>query len=210
MARGRRPGDADTREQIAEAARLRFAELGFDRTTLRSVATDAGVDPALISHYFGSKAELFATVVDLPVDPSVVIPRIVAGDPGTAGERLAVFALDLLTDEAKRTRIVSIVRSVTSAPESAAIIRERLTAELLAPLARAIGADHPEYRGSLLMSQIVGLTLARAIVRIEPLASADPRSVAASVAPALQHYLTGPVRPPDDAGAPGSQDGSPP
>lgn len=196
MARGRRPGDSDTREQIADAARLRFAELGYDRTTMRLVATDAGVDQALVSHYFGSKVQLFAAVVTLPIDPSAVIPGVIAGDSSTAGTRLATFALDLLTDEAKRDRLISIVRAATAEPEATAIIRERLTSELLTPLAREIGSDQPEYRGSLLMSQIVGMTLARAIVKIEPLASADSSRAAADIAPALQHYLTGPLSSP--------------
>lgn len=193
MARGRRPGDGNTREAIATSARRLFAELGYDRTTLRRIATDADVDVALLSHYYGSKVQLFAAVVDLPIDPATAIPRIIAGDPATAGTRLAAFALDLQTDDAKRHRVVSIVRAATAEPEATRIMRERLTSELLTPLATAIGSDRPAYRGSLLMSQIVGLTLARAIVQIEPLASTPPAQIVASIAPALQHYLTGPL-----------------
>ena len=86
---GRRPGDSGTREAIRAAARAQFAEQGFDRTSMRSVALQAGVDPTLVSHFFGSKQKLFAEVMQLPFDPSAVIPRILAGDPAASGARIS-------------------------------------------------------------------------------------------------------------------------
>ena len=93
---GRRPGDSGTRDAIRAAARAQFAEQGYDRTSMRSVALQAGVDPTLVSHFFGSKQQLFAEVMQLPFDPSAVLPRIVAGDPATIGTRLATFVVTVL------------------------------------------------------------------------------------------------------------------
>ena len=95
---GRRPGDSGTRDAIRAAARAQFAEQGYDRTSMRSVALQAGVDPTLVSHFFGSKQKLFAEVMQLPFDPAAVIPRIVAGDPAGIGTRLAGFVVSVLAD----------------------------------------------------------------------------------------------------------------
>src|SRR5256714_15669521 len=79
---GRRPGNQDTREAIVEAARKAFAERGYDRASIRAIATSAGVDPALVHHYFGTKDELFLATVNAPIDPATILPAVLAGDPG--------------------------------------------------------------------------------------------------------------------------------
>src|SRR3954471_3796844 len=94
--RGRRPGASGTREAIAEAARRCFGEAGYDRASIRAVAEAAGVDPALVMHYFGSKQELFVSVMALPFEPADVLPALARGD--RAGERLARFIVDTLED----------------------------------------------------------------------------------------------------------------
>lgn len=187
--RGRRPGTSQTRSAIEQAARRQFAELGYDRTSMRQVAIEAGVDPALVSHYFGSKHELFAVVAELPFEPRQVLPTLIAGDRANAGLRLATFALNVLESEEGQRRITSIVRAATAEPDAARMIRELLTREVLVPLAEQIGSERARYRGSLLMSQFVGLVMARYIVRIEPLASMDAEQLARDLAPVLQHYL---------------------
>src|SRR5256885_622978 len=86
MARtGRRPGNQDTREAIVEAARKAFAERGYDRASIRAIATSAGVDPALVHHYFGTKDELFLATVNAPIDPATILPAepVVAAIPPT-------------------------------------------------------------------------------------------------------------------------------
>src|SRR6266545_3836915 len=89
MARtGRRPGNQDTREAILAAARATFADRGYDRASIRAIATSAGVDPALVHHYFGTKEELFLATVNAPIDPREVIPEILAGSRDEIGERL--------------------------------------------------------------------------------------------------------------------------
>lgn len=188
---GRRPGDSGTREAILKAARRQFSEIGYDRTSMRQVAIEAGVDPTLVSHFHGSKQQLFLAVVELPFQPAEVLPDLMAGDPQETGTRLARFVLSVLESEQGRSRVVGLIRAATSEPEAARLIRELITRELLTPLAEGIGSDDAAYRASLLASQIVGLTLARYVVAVEPLASRDPADVADAIAPTLQHYLDG-------------------
>ncbi len=190
---GRRAGQSGTREAIATAARQQFAARGYDRTSVRSIAQEAGVDPALVSHFHGSKVDLFLAVTELPFEPAEVLPRILAGDPDEIGTRLAEFIVEALEAPEGRGRILALVRAATSEPEAARAIRELLTAKVLQPLAEAIGAGDAQYRAGLVMSQVVGLTMARYVVGIEPLASRDPHSVVRSVAPTLQRYLAGPL-----------------
>lgn len=188
---GRRPGASTTRPAILDAARRLFAEQGYDRTTLRQVAAEAGVDPTLISHWFGSKQQLFVAVVELPFDPAEVIPRLTAGPPEQLGQRVAEFVLSVLESETGRSRMLGLIRAAAAEPEAARMVRDRLTRDLLTRLAAGLGADRPQYRASLAASQVVGLAMARHVVGIEPLASQDRASLAAAVAPTLQRYLTG-------------------
>ena len=194
---GRRQGQSGTREAILAAARRQFAEQGYDRTSVRGIAQEAGVDPALVTHFHKSKQQLFLAVVELPFEPAEVLPPILSGDPDTVGLRLATFVVGVLESPDGRGRILSLVRAATSEPEAARAIRDLLHARILHPVADAIGAGDAEYRAGLVMSQVVGLTLARYIVQIEPLASMEPTVVVAAVAPTLQRYLTGPLGPPD-------------
>ncbi|MFV0493729.1 TetR family transcriptional regulator [Mycobacterium sp.] len=188
---GRRPGPNTTRELIADTARKRFAELGYDRTSMRQVAIEAQVDPALVSHYFGSKLDLFLAVVELPVDPAVLIDHVVDGTQDDAGVRLATLILDVLDDEVRRRPMVGLMRAATAEPEAARLVRDFLTRNLLVPIARRLEAENPEYRAGLVMSQIAGMTLARYIVGIEPLASHPRQRVAADLGATLQRYLLG-------------------
>lgn len=188
---GRRPGARKTRDAISEAARSRFADVGYDRTTIRAIAADAGVDPALVLHFFGSKQGLFVSVMRLPQDPEVVFARVFEGDRSEAGLRLARFAVSLLEDPVARSVLTGIVRAAASEPEAARMVRELVSEQLLGPLARSLGMPDPELRASLVGSQMVGLVMARHVVGIEPLASFEAEELAAAIAPNLQRYLTG-------------------
>lgn len=190
---GRRPGDSGTRDAIAEAARRQFAARGYDRTSLRSVAAEAGVDPALVTHFYGSKQQLFVTVAELPFQPADVLGPLVGGDPQGAGLALARFFVGVLESPEGRRRVTGLVRAAASEPEAARLVRERIAAELLTPIAERVSADQPELRASFMASQTVGLVMARYIVAVEPLASADPDVVIRAIAPVLQRYLTDPL-----------------
>lgn len=190
---GRRPGDSGTRDAIRAAARMQFAEQGYDRTSMRSVALQAGVDPTLVSHFFGSKQKLFAEVTQLPFDPPAVIPRIVEGDPAGIGTRLATFVLAILESPEGHARLTGLVRAAASEDAAAEVVRARVSREILAPLAARLGSDRPELRGSLAASQVVGMVMARHVVKVEPLASLPAEHVVAVIGPTLQRYLTEPL-----------------
>jgi AcrR family transcriptional regulator len=192
---GRRPGPNTTRALIEDSARKLFAELGYERTSLRQVALQAGVDPGLVSHYFGKKRDLFLAVVELPFDPAVVIDMVISGDNDTAGLRLAMVVLDLLDDEIRRQPMMGMIRAATAEPEAARLVREFLTRNIIAPIARRLGSEDADYRAGLVMSQIAGIALARYIVGIEPLASHPRERVAADLGITLQRYLLGGLTP---------------
>jgi AcrR family transcriptional regulator len=195
MTRGRRPGPSGTREAIVVAARRQFAERGYDRTSLRSIAAEAGVDPALVSHFFGSKQLLFVGVVEFPFDPAEVLPRVLGGDPETVGIRLAELIVGMLETPEARARITGVVRAAASEPEAARMVRELLMREVWAPAAALLGVDDAELRMNLVGSQIVGLVMARYIVGAEPLASLPPDELVGAIGPTLQRYLTAPLAP---------------
>ena len=190
---GRRPGDSGTRELIAAAARRQFAEQGFDRTSLRSVAVEAGVDPSLVSHFYGTKQQLFVAVLELPFEPADVLPGLVEGDRGEIGLRLARFLLGVLESDEGRRRMTGIVRSAASEPEAARLVRELISTRLLAPMAQGLGVEDALVRASFCGVQVVGLVMARYVVAVEPLASLAPEQVVAIIAPNLQRLLTEPL-----------------
>jgi AcrR family transcriptional regulator len=189
--RGRRPGPSGTREAIADAARRQFSRLGYSGASLRSIAAEARVDPALIAHFYGSKQRLFVEVVGLPVDPDFLVAQIVNGPRRAIGDRLARTVLGLLEDPETRERITGLVRAAATEPAAAVMVRDLITSQLLGPIARGLGVDCARLRANLAGSQVVGLVMARYVVGVEPLASASAEEVRAAVAPTFQRYLTG-------------------
>ena len=196
---GRRPGDPGTRQRIVDAARRSFAEQGFDRTSIRGVAAEAGVDPALVHHYFGTKQQLFLEAVDFPVDAVRTLDRLVAGDPERVGERLVRFALGLWGDPQILPRFLGVLRSAVTDPDAARLLGTLFTRQGPVQLVRALGSDQPELRAELVGTQLVGLAIARHVLRLEPLASADHDTIVAAVGPTMQRYLAG------DLGTPWSE-----
>jgi len=194
MARtGRPPGGTRNREAILAAAAHQFSKLGYDRSSLRAVATEAGVDQALIAHYFGSKHQLFIAAVEFPPDHEKILPEVLTGDRASIGERLARVVLTLLEDPLARRRLTGLVRASSSEPEAAHMLREFLMREVIGPVAKALGSDEPELRVSVVGSQIIGLMMARYIVELEPLASLPAELVVEMIGPTLQRYLTHPL-----------------
>jgi len=192
---GRRKGSPDTREAILESARSAFGDRGYDGASIRAIATDAGVDPALVHHYFGSKEKLFLEVTGAPVDPGEFIPAALAGDDAHLGERVVAMFLRLWDDPAYGPTILALVRSALAHDWSARMLREFLAAQVLRRIIARIdvpAAERP-IRASLVASQMLGLGMTRHVLKIEPLASADPAKVVAMIAPTVQRYLTGPL-----------------
>jgi AcrR family transcriptional regulator len=176
---------------VLDAARRVFAARGYAAASLRAIAAEAGVDPGMVRHFFGNKAGLFRAVMDFPVDPSRVIPALVAEGPDGLGERLLRLFLSILEAGGERSPVISLIRAAVTHEEYARMFREFVTEQLVGRVAAAVPLPHPRLRAALVGSQLAGLVMARYVIRIEPLASADPDSVVAAVAPTLQRYLTG-------------------
>jgi AcrR family transcriptional regulator len=194
MARtGRRPGVSGTREAILDAARRAFAEQGYQHATIRGVADLAGVDPALVHHYFGTKQALFVAAVQLPVNPVEQLMAVLAEDPGQAGERMVELFLSIWDHAADQSPLLALVRSAVGDERAAAMLREFITEEVLGQIAHRLGSPDAQLRATLVGSQIIGLAMARYIVKVEPLASAPAAQVVAAIGPTLQRYLTGDV-----------------
>jgi AcrR family transcriptional regulator len=188
--RGRRPGGADTRAELLAAARVEFAERGYDGATVRMIADRAGVDPAMVNHWFGGKDRLFLATIDFPVDPERIFAQVVPGDPEQLGTRVVRMFLTIW-DPTGGGPMVALIRSVAAHEDAAAMMREFVARVLLARVVGAVAPDRPELRAALLATQIIGLGMVRYVLKLEPLASADHATVVAAVAPNMQRYLTG-------------------
>ncbi|WP_194924060.1 TetR/AcrR family transcriptional regulator [Catenulispora pinisilvae] len=187
---GRRPGSADTRGEILDAARAEFASRGYEKATVRGIARAAGVDSALVHHYFGSKDRVFLAALEFPVDPATLL-ELVAGDPAGVGERLARGVVEVWEEPQARERLLAVVRTVASNEEMAALLRGFARPRLIAPLAARIGGPDAEVRVEMAVAQIVGLTMARYVIAVEPIASLSPEKLVDLLAPALQRLLAG-------------------
>ncbi|MGN9808642.1 TetR/AcrR family transcriptional regulator [Micromonospora sp. BQ11] len=192
---GRRPGNPDTREAILRAAREAFADRGYDAASIRAIAAAAGVDPALVHHYFGNKDQLFLAAMNAPLNPGELLPAVLAGDRDGIGERLARTFLGVW-DSSAGTAGVALLRSALSNEWTARLLREFITTQVLRRVLENLDVDPAELplRGSLVASQLMGLAMVRHVVKLEPAASADPELLVAAVAPTLQRYLTAPLK----------------
>lgn len=189
--RGRRPGGSDSREKILAAARERFASHGYAGATMRGIAAEAGVDAALVVHFFGNKAALLHAAVEWPFDPEVEMPKLLAGGRRDVGRNLVRLFVATWDEEGRRDPILTLLDAATSEPAAAALLRDLLRDRLFAPLVERLGVDQPALRGQLCASQLIGLGMTRYLLRLEPLAGAAPDEVVAWVGPTLQRYLTG-------------------
>lgn len=190
---GRPRGATDLREGILGAARRQFAQDGFANASVRSVAREAGVDPGLVRHYFGSKEGLFREAVTLPVDPKTLIADVLAEGPAEAGHRLALAVAELIADNDRARLLTAMLRAAATEAEGARLVRETVTSELLTPLAEALDVDRPQLRAALVASQVVGFALAARVVALGPLQGLSTDEVARALGPTLQRYLTGPL-----------------
>jgi AcrR family transcriptional regulator len=199
---GRPAGSPPNREAILAAARDQFAARGYESATIRGIAAAAGVDPALVHHYFGSKDQLFAAAIELPVSPSTVVPELLAGDLDGLGERLIRRFLDVwAADQSGRGgAMAGMMRSAVSHEAAARMVREFITREVLERIAEALQVPQPRLRAALVGSMLVGLAMTRFVIRVEPIVSTDLETLVACYAPPLQRFLTGPL--PGDSGLP--------
>ncbi|MFJ2059666.1 TetR family transcriptional regulator [Streptomyces sp. NPDC087908] len=178
------------RERILEAARAQFAERGYDKTSVRGIAKAAGVDAALVHHYFGTKDEVFAAAIEVSFEPATVVPAIVGGPRETIGERLARFFIGVWENPVSRAPLLAIVRSALTHEAAAKVLRTFVLRRLLERIADELDVPDPRFRAELAASHMIGIAILRYVIQVEPLASVDPEEIVAMVAPTLQRYLT--------------------
>lgn len=198
---GRRPGPSRTRERIVAAAKAQFAEKGYDRTTIRAIARSAEVDPALVLHFFGSKDGLFLAVMRLPIDPAELIRELVAPGIDGLGERI-VRRFVGVWDSREGRHLIGLVRSIAGNESAATMMREFFVHTIVERVAGPLRMSQPRLRASLVASQLFGLALARYVLKLPPLAQADPDAVARLIGPNVQRYLTADLPPTTLAGRP--------
>ncbi|NUT39747.1 MAG: TetR/AcrR family transcriptional regulator [Thermoactinospora sp.] len=184
---GRRPGAADTRGEILAAARKVFAEKGFDKATMRGIAREAGVDPALVHHYFTNKEGVFAAALQLPVMPDVILPQLLSAPRSEIGERLVRLVLTVTSEPQAREPVIAMLRSAMTNDQAMETFREFMSSALLFRVADALGVPHIRIEAAF--SQMFGIIMARYVLRLEPLASADLEEIVELVGPTLQRYL---------------------
>jgi AcrR family transcriptional regulator len=190
---GRTPGSPANREAIRAAALEQFTKRGYDRATIRDIAATAGVDPALVLHYFGSKDQLLVAALEFPVNPRELVSELLAGGLEGLSERLLRRALSVWTSEHGGGTMVGLIRSAASHDEAARMMKEFFAREVLGRVVKSLGMPQPELRAALVASQMIGLAMARFVVRFEPIASASIEEMVSWYAPTLQRYLTGPL-----------------
>lgn len=180
----------DARTRILEAARTEFSERGYDKTSVRGIAKAAGVDAALVHHYFGTKDEVFAAAIELSFEPALVIPDILGSSTEGLGERLAGYFIEVWENPVSRAPLLAIMRSAMTHEAAAKVLRVFVLRRLLDRIADQLDVPDATFRAELAASHMVGIAVLRYVIQAEPLASADPQKIIAMVGPTLQRYLT--------------------
>jgi AcrR family transcriptional regulator len=186
---GRRPGSPETREVILAVARRGFATRGYDATSVRDIAAEAKVDPALVIHYFGTKESLFTAAADLPEGISELFEAIAELPLHDFVRALILGFLRLADSDGSRNAILALVRSAVSNDKAATLLREFLTMRLLPIIERLAPSPDAGLRASLVAAHLVGIAMQRHVVRLEPLVKATPDEIVALVTPAIEQYL---------------------
>jgi len=191
--RGRRAGGADTRGEILEAARASFADKGYAGTSVRAVAADAGVDSALVHHYFGTKDDLFLAALEMPTDPRPIMAAVADGDRDGVGRRLVEAFLGVWDDPDTRLPLLAIVRSGVAGEPGRSIVETAMRRLVFGYLVQALEIEDGDRRFALVVSQMAGLVMTRYVLLLEPIASMPADEVVAWLGPTLQRYLTDPA-----------------
>jgi AcrR family transcriptional regulator len=179
---------------ILTAARDAFAERGYDGASIRNIATSAGVDPALVHHYFGTKNQLFIDALQVPIDPARLLPQIIADGLDGVGERI-VRTMLAVWDSKAGGPAAAFIRSAVSNEVMARLLREFIAQRILRRVVKDLPIDPAEgpLRGTLVASQIAGLIMVRYIIKVEPLASTPPETIVRLIGPTIQRYLSDPL-----------------
>ncbi|MFD8769573.1 TetR/AcrR family transcriptional regulator [Microbacterium oxydans] len=187
--RGRPRGVSDSRARIIASAVDDFGEKGYDGATIRSIAARAGVDSALVHHYFGTKADLFAEAVGIPLRPDIDVPGILTGPRDEVGERLIRYVLEAFEQPEVRRRGVMLLRTAIGSRVTTPLLAGFLSRELLSRISRSLDVDDADLRASLVASQIAGMLIARYVLKLPALAAAPVEDLVARLSPTVQRYL---------------------
>ena len=174
-----------TRASIAEAARRLFAEQGYDRTTIRDVATAARIDPALVMRYFGSKDELFSLVAA----PSLGLPDLTDIDQTKIGETLVGHFLDLWEGKGSASGLPVLLRSAASNDAAAQLLQQMFVSQVMPVIAAAGEPQTAQLRAGLISSQLLGLALTRYILKLPPVVAMTPDFIVREVGKTIQRYI---------------------
>jgi AcrR family transcriptional regulator len=173
------------------AAAQEFTGSGYDGISLRAVARRAGVDPALVHHYFADKADLFAATLQIPIRPDRLVAQVLKGPRERIGTSIVGTIVDRFADPGTRDAILALVRTALGHEFAARMLRQFLLREVLHRITMELGLDDGERRAAFAASQLVGLIIARYGIRLGPLAEATDEDVVATVGAVVQWYLTG-------------------
>lgn len=191
---GRRPGNQDTRGQIITAARQAFAAKGFAGASMRAIAADAGVDAALIHHYFESKQQLFLATVALPPELPQLLEQVAAGDRSDLGERIVRMVLSVWDSELQ-TSLVAAIRTALTDPALTRSVGEFLALEVIGQVLHRddLPPEEANRRGGLVASQVLGLVIGRYVLRLPLLVDRKTEDLVAEIGPTVQRYVDGHV-----------------
>lgn len=189
------PRSEGTRRAILAAARATFAARGYEQTTIRAVAAQAGVDASMVMRYFRSKAGLFTAAVTMDLH----VPDLRSAPASRRGDLLVRHFISRWEDPRRDDELIALLRTGVTSETVAGQLQAVLSQLITEPIA-ALGEEHAAERGTLIAAQLLGLALCRYILRFEPLASLPADDVVAAVAPSVQRYLTRPARD-SDSGA---------
>jgi AcrR family transcriptional regulator len=184
---GRRPGHSSSRDDILAASRVLFGERGYDKASIRAIAAEARVDPALVHHFFGTKDELFAAAMEFPVDPETLVPLVLSGPGEQIGERMVRTFLRFWEDPRLKPQFVGVIRSATTSDAGATLLRDFFSSKLFGKVAESLDVSPLNLNAAA--AQIVGVVMLRYVLEMEPIASATEDELVEILAPGIQRCL---------------------
>jgi AcrR family transcriptional regulator len=191
-AAGKAAGEPAARDRILSSARAEFAERGYDKASVRGIARGAGVDSALVHHYFGTKEQVFSAAVEGAFAPAMGLPDLLlSGSREEWGEQLTGYVLGIWEDAVTRDPLLAIMRSAVNNETAAALFRGLIGRSLLQRVAAGLDVPDAELRVELSIAQLVGTALLRYVIKVEPIASVPAEELVRRLAPVVQRHLTG-------------------
>jgi AcrR family transcriptional regulator len=187
--RGRPPGKPDTRGRIVAVARERFLSQGYAETSMRSIARDAGVDPALLNYHFGSKDGLFSAVMELTLSPPQVLARVLATGGPVSAASLIGAVVDTWDHPDYRGPLVTLLREVGASPEVRRAFSGFIQNEIIARIAEQIGGPEASKRAAAVATSVAGLVFGRYVLELEPLASMSKAEIVHFLRPGMEANL---------------------